>query len=266
VTRSQIIISISGLLLVILLFSLPKVVVDNDEDRIDNSEEDIHSEENRDDPQLKASIQSLKDSLSISTETEKSAIFADSLAESYRALNHFDSVALVYEESFKKSSQPEMLKKAADAYFEAYTFAVEDNKRKSMADQAKKYYAEILKKNSGDLEAKTNLGMLYVGTENPMQGIGLLREVLESDPSNYGALYNMGILSLQSNQVSKAIERFEDLVEAYPESSEGRFYLGLSYLQAGENEKARTQFEIVKETDSDPSVQATVDTYLEEIE
>jgi hypothetical protein len=40
----------------------------------------------------------------------------------------------------------------------------------------------------------------------------------------------------------------------------------LSYLEGGKDEEAREQFEIVKESDPDPAVQATVDSYLEEIE
>ena len=265
-TRPQIILAGAGLLLVILLYSLPKVVVDNDESSITTTEEEVHSPENGSSTEIQAILNSLKDSLSIAGDTKKSAIFADSLADSYRSLNHFDSAAMLYEQLLTIENDSEAKLKAADAYFEAYTYAVDDEKRGNLAAKARKYYEEVIAENPDNLDARTNLGMIIVGTDNPMQGIGMLREVLEKDPTNYAALYNMGVLSLQSNQVSKAVERFEKLVENYPESTEGRFYLGLSYLKSGEKQKAKEQFEIVKQTEQDPSVQATVDSYLEEIE
>ena len=265
-TKSQILITVFGILAVILLFSLPKVVVKDEESTINSSEEEVHTTEATSDPEFQKSIDSLKDSLRIGSDTKKSAIFADSLAERYRSLNRFDSVAYLYEGILEENPEVSVKKKAADAYFEAYTYSVEDERRLELAGRAKVYYQEILESDPDDLESKTNLGMLIVGTENPMQGVGLLREVLEADPTNYQALYNMGVLSLQSNQIGRAVERFEELVENYPDSMEGRFYLALSYMQSGKNAEAKEQFEIVKRSDPDPAVQATVDSYLKEIE
>lgn len=251
----------------VVLYNLPKIVVDNEDgEGLVAPGEEAHQTEEAFNPDLIKTIGTLKDSLSMAPDMKKSAIFADSLAESYRKLNYFDSAAGVYEGVAKRFPETVSFLKAADAYYEAYTFAIEEKKRGEMANRARGYYEQVLDQEPDNLDAKTNLGMIFVGTRNPMEGIGLLREVLEIDPTHFRALYNMGILSLQSNQINRAVERFEQLVQYYPENTEGRFYLGRSYLEAGNNEKAREQFEIVKETDQDPEVQAAVHSYLKEIE
>jgi cytochrome c-type biogenesis protein CcmH/NrfG len=109
------------------------------------------------------------------------------------------------------------------------------------------------------------MAMTYVATSSPMQGIILLREVLESDPVNEQAMFNLGILSIQSRQYDKAIERLEKLVSIYPENLQAQFYLGVSYFESGEKQKAKKLFELVKVKDNDPALQATVNSYLEEI-
>ena len=64
---------------------------------------------------------------------------------------------------------------------------------------------KVLNKNPDNLDAKTNLGMAYMATENPVKGVTLFREVLAADPRNEKALYNLGMLSIQSGQYDKAV-------------------------------------------------------------
>jgi Flp pilus assembly protein TadD len=98
-----------------------------------------------------------------------------------------------------------------------------------------------------------------------MKAITTLREVLEKDPKNELALYNMGMLSIQSGQYDKAVERLKLLVEINPSHTQGNLLLGIAYMNAGDRTKARGQFEKVKLLDNDPSVQATVDSYLKDL-
>ena len=127
------------------------------------------------------------------------------------------------------------------------------------------HLGEILENHPERLDLKTKIAMTYVSSQNPMQGILLLREVIESDPENEEALYNLGLLSRQSGQLDKAIERFSKIVSINPDHIQARFLLAVTYLDLGESNKAKEQFEIVKRTNDDPAVQATVDSYLEKI-
>jgi Flp pilus assembly protein TadD len=102
--------------------------------------------------------------------------------------------------------------------------------------------------------AKANMAMTYLNTENPMQGIMMLREILEEDPTNEVALFNMGILSMRSNQYPKAVERFQQIVINNPKNTKARFYLGVSLLETGKKDEARKELQLVKKEESDPAI------------
>ena len=107
--------------------------------------------------------------------------------------------------------------------------------------------------------------MTYLTSPNPMQGITMLREVLAKDPKNELALFNMGMLSIQSGQYDRAIERLQELVKVNPNHVQGHLLLGIAWMNKGEKELAREQFEKVKKMDKDPAVQATIDSYLKDL-
>ena len=98
-----------------------------------------------------------------------------------------------------------------------------------------------------------------------MQGIMMLRQVLEEDPQNELALFHLGMLSIQSGQYQRATDHLTKLVTINPESVQGRLLLGVAYLKSGNKAMAKQEFEKVKAMDNDPAVQATVDSYLQEV-
>ncbi|UII34134.1 tetratricopeptide repeat protein [Fulvivirga ulvae] len=275
--KTRIILIASAALLVLLIFSLPKVVVDNDSDELSSSQEptstappDSGITTNAHDLELsgdsRQNIKILKEKLTASKNIEKSVIFADSLAKLYLSVSKYDSAAKFVEIIAQNIPTVENWQRAGDTYYEAFSFAMDAEKRAQMGGKAREYYEKVLEKSPGRLDIKNNLAMTYLSTSNPMQGIMMLREILKQDPENEKALFNMGALSMQSNQYDKAIERYSKLVELYPENTQARFFLGVSYMETGQKDKAKEQFIKVKELDDDPQVHATVDSYLEEIE
>lgn len=274
--RSRIILLIISVLLVVLIFSLPKVVVDNEEDALateqtseEHSPGDGHNHEEdastSSDHGASLTAQQLEkaDDLRLKllkAETkEKKSIFADSLAELFVSANKLDSAAKYTELSTNNKEE------IADAYYEAFTFAVAPEKANDLGVKARKYYAEILEEDASRLDVKTKIAMTYVSTDNPMAGIMMLREVIEQEPTNEEALFNLGILSIQSGQHNKAVERFETLLEHHPANKQAEFYLALSYFNDGKSEKAKTLFEKIKRTSNDEQVLAAVDSYLNEL-
>jgi len=200
-----------------------------------------------------------------SEKNKKSAIFADSLIGLYQQAGLFDSAAWYAESADAFFNTRESLLKAANASYEAYTFAVDPAKQKALAEKTRLFYGRVLEKDPANLEAKTKTAMTYLSSDAPMQGIRMLREVIEADPKNELALFNMGMLAVQSGQDGKAVDWFEKLLAVNPVHLQGNLLLGVAYMNRGDKEKARQQFEKVKKLDSDPSVQATVDSYLQEL-
>lgn len=252
-----------------LLFQLPKVVIENEGRLTGSGVVDTIAANIQDHVRAPAEIRvligELKKQFLESTEKEKNAIFADSLANLYRIANQYDSAAWFAERASEFFNNTESWIKAADNYYQAYTLALDQDKQSTLAGKAQQFYGRVLEREPDNLEAKTKMAMTYLTSSNPMQGITLLREVLVKDPTNELALFNMGMLSIQSRQYDRAIERLETLIKINPAHIQGQLLLGLAFMNSGDKQRARVQFEKVKEMDEDPAVQATVNSYLKDL-
>lgn len=183
---------------------------------------------------------------------------ATALAGRYERVERFDSAGYYYEQVAGLQPSPPRVQRAADAYFQAFSFAATDERVKLLGGKARELYEKVLKASPDNLDAKTNLGMTYMASDNPVKGIGLLREVLAADPRNEKALYNLGILAVQSNQFDKAVERFKELVKVNPNNVNGQFYLGVVSARTGANDQARLAFLKAKSLSNDPALAASV--------
>ena len=187
------------------------------------------------------------------------ATVATTLARRYNGVERFDSAGYYLEQVALAKPSAQNWQQAADAYFQAFSFAATDERVKLLGGKARELYAKVLKDQPGNLDAKTNLGMAYMASENPVQGVSLLREVLATDPRNEKALYNMGVLAVQSNQFDKAVTRFQDLVKVNPKNVNGQFYLGVTLARTGAKEEAKKAFLTAKSLSNDPALAASVD-------
>lgn len=185
----------------------------------------------------------------------------EKLITAFRELTRYDSAAHYADLLAVAQSTERNLLRAGDAYFEAYTFAVEEQKTARLGQKTRDFYQKVLAKNPNLLSAKANMAMTYVNTETPMQGIMLLREVLQQEPTNELALFNLGLLSMRSNQYGRAIERFRQILVNNPTSRKAQFYLGVSLAEAGQKEEARQVLAEVKKQEKDPQILAAVREY-----
>ena len=131
-------------------------------------------------------------------------------------VTRYDSAAYYAEQLAVIQPDEKNLLRAADAYYEAYTFSVDEQKTTILGEKTRSLYNKALEKNSNLLAAKANLAMTYVNTDTPMKGISLLREVIAQDPTNEPALFNLGLLSMRSNQYAKAVDRFRQILVNKP--------------------------------------------------
>ena len=177
----------------------------------------------------------------------------------------YDSAAHYAKELVNAQPTERNLLRAGDAYFEAYTFAVDEQKTARLGQQTRDFYGQALAKNPNLLSAKANMAMTYVSTETPMQGIKLLREVIDQDPTNELALFNLGLLAMRSNQYERAVERFRQILVNNPSSRKARFYLGVSLAEAGQKAEAKQILAQVKQQEKDPQILAAVREYEERL-
>lgn len=256
--------------MIAILYFLPKAVVENDSQLQTTAPtpDSVAASGSPHRPAPKAirnSINRLRARYLSGGSEEKNAIFADSLVVLYQQAGLFDSAAWYAERALTFFKTDESLLKAANASYEAYTFAVERDKQRSLAEKTRELFGRVLEKHPDNLEAKTKTAMTYLSSESPMTGIKMLREVIEADPGNELALFNMGMLAVQSAQYGKAVDWFEKLLAVNANHLQGNMLLGVAYMNQGDKAKARQQFEKVKKLDSDPAVQSAADSYLQEL-
>lgn len=267
--KTRILLIVAGAIVVWLLFLLPKAVVENESQmagKADSAVVSTPAAAHSDVPEtLSKAIKSLRSQYLSSSQKEKSSIFADSLRDLYSQAGQFDSAAWFAGQAASFLNTTEGFLKAGNSYYEAYTFAMKPEKQAELAEKTRSFLGKVIEADPKNLEAKTKMGMTYLTSSNPMQGIAMMREVLEQDPKNELAIFNMGMLAIQSGQYDRAIERFNDLIAVNPKHTQGQLLLGVAFMNKGEKKKAREQFEKVKQLDNDPSVQATVDSYLNDL-
>ena len=268
--KTRIILIVASAVVVWLIFLLPKAVVENENQLkpVDSTsaKKDSHlpSDHASASPALVSLIKEVRAAFQNSSD-KKNAIFADSLQSLYTQAGQFDSAAWFGEKAATFFNTTESFLKAGNSFYKAYTFAMDQQKQKMLAEKTREYLGKVVEVNPKNYEARINMAMTYLSTGGPMQGIRLLKDVLSEDPKNELALFNMGMLSVQSGQNKKAIDWLEQLREVNPKHVQGQMLLGVAYLNDGQKNEARAQFEKVKKLDKDPAVQATVDSYLKDL-
>ena len=141
---------------------------------------------------------------------------------------------------------------AAYRFFDAFKISGDSTLRAIMVSKAINSYNNVLTYNAENLDAKTDLGVCYVeGSQEPMKGIMLLREVVTVNPAHENAQFNLGVLSVKSGQYDKAIDRFQKVLQINPERKEMYFMIGKSYMMAGNKAKALENFEKLKKETTD---------------
>ena len=190
---------------------------------------------------------------------------ANQLGEKYAAISKFDSAGYFYEQAAEARPGETAYQKAADQYFEAFSFAATEDRSKALGIKARSLYEKVLQNNPANLDAKTNIAMTYIASEAPMQGITLLREVIATNPNNEKALFNLGILSIQSTQYDKAVERFQKLVSINPKHVQGNFYLAVALAESGKKPEAEAAFKKAKTLSDDPGFLTSVDNELNKL-
>jgi len=275
--KKQIIAILAAVVGVGIVFSLPKILVDNEKEAVKGAEATVsksdstseinklmsekHTHKPSTDEQKK--IQDFTKNYYSISDKEKKRIFADSIVKYYTQFHQYDSLAKYSGEIAILQPTENNLVSAGDAYMQASDL-VSVNEKSAYMDKSRFYYTKALELNASNLDTKSKLAMTYVTTSTPMKGISLLREVVKEDPTNEMALFNLGYLSMQSGQYEKAADRFETLIKVNPKHASGTFYLGLSYQELGNKAKANQYFTKAKGLDSDPEFQAIIDSYLKE--
>ena len=274
--KTQWLLVTAAIVLVVFLFSLPKIIIDNDAEEAESLVEgSTQSEVQQDssfnshsmaaDTSIAASVGRLKSGYELAENKKKKSIFADSLAKAFAGLRDFDNAIMFGKEALKTDPSSEREEVLAEIYYEAMTFSLEPENGRELGRLSRELMEGLLKEQPERYDLMNKVAMTYVVSETPMRGIMMLREVLQKDPENIDAIFNLGVLSIQSGQYDKGVERFQRLIEIDPSNVRAWYYLGFCLKETGDAVNARSALEKAKELDADPEVEASINALLQEL-
>ncbi len=265
------------------LYSLPKVVVDNEKKTLQQpAKENAAATANRDknvksdapvieenhteslNAEQQKVISNLKEVYVKSTGKNK-IISADALITQFVKYTRYDSAAYYANEVAKIEPSESNLMKAGGLYYEAFTYALESDKTAKMGEITRGIYQKVIDKNPNNLLAKTNMAMTYTATQTPMQGILMLRDVIAKEPDYEPALFSLGILSIRSNQFGKAVDRFKQILKNNPSNLKAALNLGYCLAELDRKEEAQKILEQVLEKSNDPQEKSAANEILSKI-
>lgn len=259
--KAQIYLSVGALALVVVLYQLPRSVVENDQlQEVETSAQP--SSHGFEVPQeVRARMNQLITLVDEAENVDKKTNFAHSLASYYLDYGNLDSANVWAGQIEGWEDGPSKL--AGDIYFKAFERSQNQENAKLYAEKAKAILQELVGKDPSDLFLKNRLAMTYVLSETPMSGIAMLREVLEQDPTNRQATLNLGLLAIQSGQFERAKDRFARLVSLDATDQEARLYLAVSMMEINEQSQAKLLLEeILSSSDSIPAIKMMAKDYL----
>jgi len=259
--RQQIILSVGALLAVVLIYQLPRVVVENETTvEVETHDFSISNED-------ETTFTSLRQQLKESSDIKKSINFADSLAKLSLKYQLIDSAASYARLILSLDGSREAVAKASMIYYQAFQTTTDAEQSKELASKARDGFEALLVEDPQNNFLKNKLAMTLMTTEAPMAGVQVLREVLASDPENREAILNLGLLAIRSRQFDRAEERFINLLELDSTDYEAQFYYGVSLSEGGKTEEAKAVFEkLVSTSDADPALKATASSLIKELE
>jgi tetratricopeptide (TPR) repeat protein len=281
--KSFIVIIVIALATIGGLYSLPKVVVNNEKKTLQQPEKENPAATANRDKNVKADAPVVSENHSESLTAEQQKVIsslrevytksngkskiksADELILQFVKYNRYDSAAHYAEEVVKIEPSENNLMKAGGLYYEAFTYALQGDKTAKMGEKTREIYQKVLDKNPNNLLAKTNMAMTYTATQTPMQGIMMLRDVIAKEPDYEPALFSLGILSIRSNQFGKAVDRFKQILRNNPSNLKAALNLGYCLAELDRKEEAKPILEQVLANSKDPQEKAAANEILSKI-
>lgn len=139
------------------------------------------------------------------------------------------------------------MENAGDVLVSAYKSTEDSVILNNLITFALRSYEDAVLKDGNDVDLKIKLADAYVqGSQEPMKGIGILRQLSDSLPDNVPVLLALGRLSIQSGQYDKAKERLQKILQLEPQNTEALYFLGITEAQLGHDDEAIRLFEMCK--------------------
>jgi len=207
------------------------------------------------------------------TQLESSVVRGDTKiqqANIYRQLANFwkDSAHMLLPYAYYTGQAAELENSEKSLTFAAHFFLENLRQQENLAlkkwmgSESKKLFEKALMINPDNDSLKIGLGSCYLFgniSDNPMEGIRLIREVAERDPNNMYAQFTLGMGAMISGQLDKAIERLLVVINNQPNNLEAIIMVAEAYEQKVDKINAIKFYERAKLLINNPEIISEID-------
>lgn len=255
--------------LVVLIYSLPKVVVSDDEGNLESetTTEDVHihdesGSESKPDPEQ---LRKLRSDFGDGSAENYNPEWALALADLYTDMGYYDSALWVADRLSNDGFQKEQ------HFIKGRTFLFQmrngDSEPEAMkfADSSEYHFKLVLNDEPENLRTMNLLAEVYLNKQEVMRSVQLLKKIVEIDPGNAEAQFQLGILSIQSQQFDKGVDRFRKVIESDSSNVKAFYWLAYCLVNTGASDEADDVISKAKTLTSDPEVLAALESLVENI-
>ncbi len=155
---------------------------------------------------------------------------------------------------------------AGNRYFYAVGYVRDKSQVGGLYQSAIKCFEKALEKDPNFLDAKIQLASCYVeGTQDPMKGITMLKEIEKSDSSNIQVQMVLGNFAVKSGQLEKAEARYLKVLKLKPEYLEAYLFLADVYEKKGDKAKTIETLEKYVSLTPDKEIKEQIKGYIEQL-
>jgi tetratricopeptide (TPR) repeat protein len=264
----KLILSLSGLVLVVILFFLGRIVppktkpttpITNTVKQFSISQF-IEEEKKHLTPSQVLYVSKLENSVIRGDVSGQQVIANTRLAEFWKdSVRSFEPYAHYLSEAAKLDKSEKNLTFAAQLILDNLRGERDEAKLNWKAEQAIALFEKAIELNPDNDDLKIGLGSCYVfgkgrfgQPQETMKGIQQLLSVVRKDSTNMKAQMMLGVGGYVSGQYDKAIERLQKVVRAQPDNLEAIAFLADSYAAKGDKAEAVKWYLISKRLANDP--------------
>lgn len=211
-----------ALLLVILLFSLPKEVVKSakePENKITKTANDIHKNHTARDMNLtdRQHLVHLKQNFFLADSLELKKRYEDTIFNIYQKYTFIDSIAYFLDEVALKSPSLFNWERAGNGFFNAFISSQDEGLRKKYGNFAVRYFDKVISREPESYHLDTRKAVVSIETEvPPMKGVRKLKGILEEYPQNSEGWIYLAEFQIRINMVDKAIISLKNVLRFEP--------------------------------------------------
>jgi hypothetical protein len=265
--QTQLTLIVGAIVLFVLLLIAPKIAPKHGEDGHDHASENLSVNENANlDVYLSMGLKNLEPSKKAIVEGFIQSKQLDSVAGFWDRMKRPDLASIFVEKKAEASGKAADWFKAGNRYYYAVQFTQDKTEIPALYQCAMRSFKKGLKLEPNNTDAQIMLASCFVeGTNQPMEGISLLKEVEKKDSNNVKLQMSFAFFSVKSGQLDKAITRFNKVLQVDSNYIEAYLHLADAYEQLGETDKTIKALEKYSSKTNDPAEKVEIDKYIQQL-